>query len=118
MGKKIQRDTRQKHIKDDILQRGEAIRGENGQVIAAGGNTFKKITGTRSNYGLNKAIYKHDMTKQQVSQIPKYIKRKPTEVSQYDQDIYIASTPQGDIKVVTSPQEGERIIASMYKIDR
>ena len=101
-----------------ILQRGEAIPGENGQVIAAGGNTFKKITGTRSNYGLNKAIYKHDMTKQQVSQIPKYIKRKPTEVSQYDQDIYIASTPQGDIKVVTSPQEGERIIASMYKIDR
>lgn len=100
-----------------ILQRGEALCGENGEVITSG-KALKKITGTERNYGLNKAIYKHDMTRQQVQQIPKYIRRLPAEVSQYNQDIYITKTPAGEIKVVSTPKNGVKIISSMYKIDR
>ena len=33
VGKKLQRDTRQKHIKNDILQRGEAIRGKTEKLL-------------------------------------------------------------------------------------
>lgn len=100
-----------------LLQRGEAIRGENGEIIAAG-NELKQATGTRRNYGLNKAIYKHDMNKAQVQQIPRYIKKQPVEVSPRGQDIYVTMTSEGEIKVVATPKNGTKIISSMHKIKR
>ena len=63
-----------------ILQRGEAIPGENGQVIAAGKPLLREY-GTKRNYGLNKAIYKHDVPRNETTQIPRYIKKQPVEIS-------------------------------------
>ena len=101
-----------------MLQRGEAIRGENGKIVACGGNAFKRLTGTKSNYGLNKAIYKHDMLKEQVTKIPKIIRRNPVETTEFGQDVYLFKTQNGDIRVVTSLKDGKKILSSMYKIDR
>ena len=91
-----------------MLQRGEAIRGENGKIVACGGNAFKRLTGTKSNYGLNKAIYKHDMLKEQVTKIPKIIRRNPVETTEFGQDVYLFKTQNGDIRVVTSLKDGKK----------
>ena len=53
-----------------LLQRGEAIMGDNGMPIVSG-TLLKHISGTKRNYGLNKAIYKHNITREQAKMIPK-----------------------------------------------
>jgi hypothetical protein len=100
-----------------LLQRGEAIRGENGEVITSG-RLLKRDTGVERNYGLNKAMYKHGMNKEQVKNIPQNIKSNPVEVSSRGQDVYVINTPKGPIKVVTTPINGKKTISSIYLTDR
>ena len=100
-----------------LLQRGEAIPGEGGKVITHG-KTLKRETGTERNYGLNKAIYKHNVTKEQSKRIPSYLKEQPTESNIHGQDVYNFQTPDGDLRLVTSTKDGSKTISSMYLVDR
>ena len=97
-----------------LLQRGEAIPGEGGKVITSG-KALKRETGTERNYGLNKAIYKHGMSRDEVKNIPYNISRKPFETSARGQDIYIVSVPDGNTKTVSTPFYGKKTITSFYK---
>ena len=99
------------------LQRGEAIPGENGEIIAAGKPLLREY-GTKRNYGLNKAIYKHDVPRNETTQIPRYIKEQPVEISPRGQSVYEVSRPDGRYRIVVSPTENGRTISSMYKIER
>ena len=101
-----------------LLQRGEAIMGDNGMPIVSGGNAFKRLTGTERNYGLNKAIYKHNITREQAKMIPKYLRKYPTESNLYGQDVYNFQTLQGNLRLVTSPKDGTKTLSSMYFVDR
>ena len=100
-----------------LLQRGEAIPGANGEVITSGKDLFRE-TGSRSNYGLNKAIYKHNVPRGEATEIPGYIKRTPVESSPYGQNVYEISRPDGKYRVITSTTPNGQTISSMYKIDR
>lgn len=100
-----------------LLQRGEAIRGQNGEVVTSG-KRLEKATGTERNYGLNKAIYKHDVSKPQAQSLPKYIRQTPIETSARNQDVYITMLPDGEMRIVTSPVNGQRTVATMYKIKK
>ena len=86
--------------------------------IVSGGNAFKRLTGTKSNYGLNKAIYKHNITREQTKMIPRYLRKYPTESNLYGQDVYNFQTPQGNLRLVTSPKDGTKTLSSMYLADR
>jgi hypothetical protein len=99
------------------LQRGEAIRGENGEVVTSG-KTLRKVTGTERNRGLNKAIYKHGMNRKQVKNIPQSIKSNPVEVSPRGQDVYKINTPEGEITIVATPIDGKKTISTMYLVGR
>lgn len=111
--------TKMKNHNDEtvLLQRGEAVKGEDGRVITFG-KRLKRETGTERNFGLNKAIYKHGVDKRQVMELPKNIKNKPIETSPRGQDIYSIVTEDGEIRVVTTPYNGTRTIASMRKIKK
>ena len=100
-----------------MLQRGEVIRGADGQIAASGKDLYK-ATGTRRNYGLNKAIYKHDVPRGEVTRLPKYIKNKPVESSSWGQNVYEVSRPDGRYRVVTSTTPKGKTMSSMYKIER
>ena len=100
-----------------LLQRGEAIPGEGGRVITSG-KALKRETGTERNFGLNKAIYKHNVTKEQSKRIPSYLKEQPTESNIHGQDVYNFQTPDGDLRLVTSTKDGSKTISSMYLVDR
>lgn len=101
-----------------VLQRGEAIRGPNGEVLTSGKN-LQRATGTERNYGLDKIIYKHEMPRNEVTQIPRYIKQnQPVEISQRGQNIYVIQKPNGEIKIVTTPRGNYSTISSMYIKDR
>ena len=97
-----------------LLQRGEAIPGEGGKTIVYG-RELKRATGTERNYGLNKAIYKHGMTREQVKEIPYNIKTEPVEVSGRGQDIYQTYMGQDKIKTVASKYGKQKTISSLYK---
>ena len=99
-----------------LLQRGEAIPGENGEVITSGGKAFQRLTGTKSNYGLNKLIYKHKVPKEQAAKIPEIIKQKPSETNKFGQNVYLYKTQDGDVRVITSPKDEGRILSSMYEV--
>lgn len=100
-----------------LLQRGNVIEGNNGEIIVAG-NPLKRITGSGRNYGLVKGIFKHKASKEQSQSIPKILRRKPDEISPRNQKIYVVQTPEGEFKIVTTPINGERTISSFYIIDR
>ena len=100
-----------------LMQRGEAIRGKNGEVITSG-RPLKRYTGVERNYGLNKVIYKHGMDKGQVKNIPQNIKSNPVEVSSRGQDVYKINTPEGEVIIVATPINGKKTISTMYLIDR
>lgn len=100
-----------------MLQRGEVIRGADGQITASG-KDLRRATGSERNYGLNKAIYKHDVPRGEVTRLPKYIKNKPVESSSWGQNVYEVSRPDGRYRVVTSTTPKGKTVASMYKIDR
>ncbi len=101
-----------------MLQRGEAIPGENGRVITSGGKSFKKATGTERNYGLNKAIYKHDLDKSQVTKMPKMLRENPVQSNEYGQYVYENTTPKGKLRLVTSKINDGKNVSSMYIVDR
>ena len=96
------------------LQRGEAIPGEGGKVITSG-KTLKKATGTERNYGLNKVIYKHGMTKEEAQMIPYNIRKQPVEISPRGQDIYETYMGQDKLKTVSSKYGKHKTISSLYK---
>ena len=101
-----------------VLQRGEAIPGENGQPVVYGKN-LRRTTGTLRNYGLDKIIHKHEMPRSEVTRIPQYLKQyQPTEVSSRGQNVYAIQQPNGEIRLVTTPKNGENIVSSMYYLDR
>ncbi len=68
--------------------------------------------------GLNKAIYKHDVPRNEVTKIPQYIKNKPVEVSPRMQDAYVFEGTDGNYRIVTSPTKSGRTVTSIYKIER
>lgn len=100
-----------------LLQRGEAIRGQNGEPVVYG-RELKRETGTERNYGLNKAIFKHNVNKPQAKSLPKYIQQTPVNTTPRGQDVYITVTPEGKIQTVTTPIDGQKTISSFYKVDR
>ena len=96
-----------------VLQRGEAILGENGNVIVHG-KPLGRETGTVQNYGLDKMIYRHEMPRNEVTQIPKYIKQQPFETNMYGQNVYTVQKPSGEIRIITSPTQYGQTVSSMY----
>ena len=96
-----------------ILQRGEAIRGPNGNIIASG-NELKKAVGTKSNYGLNKGIYKHGVSREDAQKIPRIIQQRPVQTNEFRQNEYIAQSKKGPFRVVTSPKDSANIIPKSY----
>ena len=100
-----------------ILQRGEAIRGQNGRVITSG-NELKRAVGTKSNYGLDKGIYKHEVSRADAQRIPRIIQQRPVETNNYGQNVYLVKSKYGVFRVVTSPKDDENIISTMYYLYR
>ena len=100
-----------------ILQRGEAIRGQDGNIIV-GGKYLKENTGSKSNYGLNKGIYKHGVSRADAKRIPRILQQKPFDTNNYGQNEYIAQSKSGPFRVVTSPKDKGNIIATMYYVDK
>ena len=99
-----------------VLQRGEAIPDNMGNTIVQG-RDLKRATGTYRNYGLDKGIYKHGISREDAQKIPKIINNNPAETNSYGQNIYLVRSKNGVLRVVTSPQNGDNIIASMYYLD-
>ncbi len=97
-----------------VLQRGEAIPDNMGNVLTSGKKLWH-TTGTERNYGLNKIMYKHEMPKNEVTQIPKYIRNNtPIEITSRGQKIYAVLEPDGEIRIVTTPRAIGETISSMY----
>ena len=97
-----------------VLQRGEAIRGPNGEVVTSG-RVLQRETGTERNYGLDKIIYKHEMPRNEVTRIPQYLKQyQPTEISPRGQGVYAIRQPNGEIRLITTPRGNYSTVSSMY----
>ena len=96
-----------------LLQRGEVIRGENGNVIVHG-KALGRETGTVRNYGLNKGIYRHGVNRYDAQRIPRIIKNNPVETNELGQNVYMSHGTRGDFRVVTSPKDGNNIISTTY----
>jgi len=100
-----------------VLQRGEALPSESGAPIVYG-RTLQKATGTQRNYGLDKGIYKHDVSRADAQRIPRIVRDQPVETNNYGQNVYLVRSKNGELKVVTSLKDGDNIISSMYYIGR
>ena len=98
-----------------VLQRGEAIPDNMGNPIVHG-KQLERETGTYRNYGLDKAIYRHNISRQDAQRIPKIIKEQPVEISSRGQNIYMVKGKNGTFEVVTSPTDNGTIISSVYYI--
>ena len=96
-----------------VLQRGEAIKDANGNVVVHG-KPLKHETGTVQNYGLDKGIYRHDITRTDAQRIPKIIKQQPVETNNFGQNVYVTKGIRGDLRIVTSPKDNITTITSMY----
>ncbi|MBO6281198.1 MAG: hypothetical protein J6N49_01565 [Alphaproteobacteria bacterium] len=96
-----------------VLQRGEAIRGPNGEVVVHG-KALERETGTLRNYGLDKGIYRHDITRTDAQQIPRIIQKKPVNISPRGQYIYNTPSKNGNFQVVTSPTQRGTTVSSTY----
>ena len=96
-----------------ILQRGEAIPDSMGNPIVHG-RALQRETGTYRNYGLDKAIYRHNILRQDAKRIPQIIRNKPVEISPRGQNIYIVKGKNGNFEVVTSPTSNGVTISSTY----
>ena len=98
-----------------LLQRGEVARDNNGNIVASGRRL--KEFGTERNYGLNKGIFKHDISKSEACQIPMYIRQIPKETSGRGQDVYVTVTKNGEIKVITTPINSQKTISTIYRVE-
>ena len=96
-----------------LLQRGEVIRGKNGNVIVHG-KALGRETGTFQNYGLNKGIYRHGVNRYDAQRIPRIIKNNPVETNDFGQNVYMSHGKNSDIKIVTSPTNNGVTVSSMY----
>lgn len=96
-----------------VLQRGEAIMGENGNVVVHG-KALGRETGTVRNFGLNKGIYKHNVNRNDAQRIPRIIKQEPVETNQFGQNVYMSQGKNGDFRVVTSLKDDTNIISTTY----
>lgn len=96
-----------------VLQRGEAIKGENSNVIVHG-KLLKRETGSERNYGLDKIIYKHDVNRSDTQRIPRIIQEEPFETNGCGQNVYMSKGTSGDLRVVTSPIGDKSTVVSMY----
>lgn len=97
-----------------VLQRGEAMLDENGTIVTSG-RPLQHVTGTARNYGLNKIIYKHNMPREEVAQLPKLLKNnQPAKISPRNQHIYVLQRPNGETFIATTPKQNIRTISSMY----
>ena len=96
-----------------LLQRGEAIAGEDGNVIVHG-KALGRETGTVRNFGLNKGIYRHGVNRSDVQMIPKIIKQEPVETNQFGQNVYMSQGKNGDLRVVTSLKDDTNFISTTY----
>ena len=56
------------------------------------------------------------MPRNEVSQIPKYIKKQPVETNAYGQNVYVIQGPSGKVRIVNSPVPKGSTIASMYHL--
>ena len=101
-----------------LLQRGEAIIDDNGNIITWGKRL--RPTGTKRNFGLNKIIYKHNMPKDEVKKLPYYLRNNnPVEVTPYQQEIYDIPNGNNEItRIALTPQDDKYFVASMYKKER
>ena len=97
-----------------VLQRGEAIPDNMGNPIVYG-NDLKRATGTYSNYGLDKGIYKHGISREDAQKIPKIIKEQPVETNQFGQKVYVVKDNDGTIRLITSPTPNGTTISSIYR---
>ncbi len=100
-----------------VLQRGEAMPGENGNVVVYG-KDLKRALGTERNYGLDKAIYRHEVSRADIQRIPRIIQQKPVETNNYGQNVYLVRSKNGAFRVVTSPKDDENIISTMYYLTK
>ena len=96
-----------------VLQRGEAIRGQNGEVIVHG-KSLGRETGTVQNYGLDKAIYRHNITRVDAQKIPRIIQQEPFEANKFGQNVYITKGTNGKLKIITSPINKGNTVTSIY----
>ena len=97
-----------------VLQRGEAIPDNMGNPIVHG-KALGRETGTVQNYGLDKAIYRHDISRQDAQRIPKIIKEQPVETNQFGQKVYVVKDNDGTIRLITSPTPNGTTISSIYR---
>ncbi len=97
-----------------ILQRGEAIPDANGNIVVHG-KALERETGTLRNYGLNKGIYRHGISRADAQRIPRIIRQKPVELSHRGQYVYNVPSRNGNFKVVTSPTtNNETVVVTTY----
>ena len=97
-----------------ILQRGEAILGPNGEIVTSG-RVLQREFGTERNYGLDKIIHKHNMPRDEVVRIPRYLKQnQPLEISPRGQNVYAIQQPNGEIRLITTPRGNYSTVSSMY----
>ncbi|MBO6281903.1 MAG: hypothetical protein J6N49_05175 [Alphaproteobacteria bacterium] len=96
-----------------VLQRGEAIKGPNGEVIVHG-KSLGRETGSVQNYGLDKFIYRHRIGRADAQKIPRIIQQKPFESNEFGQNVYLVRNYDGTLRLVTSPVEEGSTVASMY----
>ena len=96
-----------------VLQRGEAILGENGNVVVHG-KALGRETGTFQNYGLDKGIYRHSISRADAKRIPNIIRQNPVETNKFGQNVYMLRGDNSNLKVVTSPTNNGTTVSSMY----
>lgn len=96
-----------------VLQRGEAIMGENGNVVVHG-KALGRETGTVQNFGLNKGIFRHSIFRTDAKRIPNIIKQKPIETNDFGQNVYMSKGYNSNIRVITSPTNKGTTVSSMY----
>ena len=99
-----------------FLRRGAAMIDDTGRVVTSG-RTLSKTTGTSRNYGLNKIIYKHDITKDEARQIPQILRQyEPSEINPMGQKIYVVDDgAEAPLVIATSSMPEGRNIVSMYR---
>ena len=93
---------------------GTIILNFNGNIVVHG-KALERETGTLRNYGLNKGIYRHGISRADAQRIPRIIRQKPVELSHRGQYVYNVPSRNGNFKVVTSPTtNNETVVVTTY----
>ena len=107
-------DEMARFLKKYIIERGAAIQDENGDYIVQGKKLFK-ATGTNSNFGFTKAIFKHDLTTDEMAKLYDIINLYEPK-KEGNRKIYrVQANEKEDFRVVFDEKgEDERLI-TMFK---